>query len=202
MKEYLTSDWHSFHKRIVGEEGFVKGRRRFSFVEYMNSLIIWNTNLVVTDDDIIYHLGDIGINVKESELFEWLKQINGQIVLIKGNHDHKKLLNYIKRNNYKLPNGKDKFVIHDVGIILKRNGKSYYLSHFPMVFGDYRSNLRSFYGHYHDEPFVMANGLNVGVDSLEIGERPFGEPVELGEAIALLENKWETFKDKASRLMK
>lgn len=41
----------------------------------------WNET--VTDEDVVYHLGDLCVNSHEY----WLRQLNGSLVLIKGNHD-------------------------------------------------------------------------------------------------------------------
>ena len=43
--------------------------------------------------------------------------------------------------------------------------------------------------------------LNVGVDSPELPERPFGEPILLEEAFALVDAKWLAWKEKMDRLL-
>ena len=49
----------------------------------MNEVLIENWNSVVKPDDLVYHLGDVGMH----EPSKYLKRLNGKKVLIKGNHD-------------------------------------------------------------------------------------------------------------------
>ncbi len=53
--------------------------------EYENKLID-NWNRVVGNDDIVYHLGDVG-NLPFDELSKKIKSLNGKKILIRGNHD-------------------------------------------------------------------------------------------------------------------
>lgn len=52
----------------------------------MNNLMIDRWNSVVGEDDIVYHLGDVGI-VDYLEDADIIRQLNGTKYLIKGNHD-------------------------------------------------------------------------------------------------------------------
>lgn len=191
MRQYITSDWHLFHRNIMGESGFVETRKHFDYVEEMNATIIKAINRVVTNDDEVYHLGDISMNAKPHKVFEVLTQIKGQLHLVKGNHDDSKVLNYLKKHNYLLPNGKDKFVIYEVGTIIKREGIQYYLTHYPLVIGAKRARMRSICGHIHENHAEDPNCLNVGIDSPELPkDHPFGEPLEITVAMALVNTKW------------
>lgn len=197
MREYVTSDWHFFHNNIMGSDGFTRTRKHFTTVEEMNQAIVDAINKVVTNRDTLYHLGDIGMNVKPKDLYETVTQIRGQIHLFKGNHDGSKVLKYFRNNNYKLKDGRDKFVIHEIGIIKKSHGKVYYLTHYPIGLGEQRRDLRSICGHIHETYAKEANVINVGIDSPELPpELPFAQPIELSEAMALIERKWELWYNK------
>ncbi|GAG15408.1 unnamed protein product, partial [marine sediment metagenome] len=53
----------------------------------MNEGLIKNWNSVVETSDIVYHLGDFGFG-STPILRELLDRLNGNVILIKGNHDH------------------------------------------------------------------------------------------------------------------
>ena len=82
-KVYFTSDTHFYHSNIIG---FCK--RPFKNVEDMNETLIENWNRVVSQDDIVFHLGDFCMGGSH----EWTKilnRLNGKIYLTLGNHDLK-----------------------------------------------------------------------------------------------------------------
>lgn len=201
MKKYITSDWHLDHKNICGADGFVSTREHFTSVDDMNEHIISAINSVVTNSDELYHLGDIGMNNKPKRVFELLCQIKGQIHLFKGNHDGSKVLKYIKNHNFNLPDGREKFVVYEVGTIVKRNGVQYYLTHYPMGLGEYRRKMRSICGHIHEQEAREANCINVGIDSPELPvNQPFAVPIELDTAMDLVDTKWNKWFEQISRL--
>jgi len=80
---YLTSDTHFNHKNIIRY-----CNRPFPNVDVMNNVIIENWNSRVKKDDIVYHLGDVALGNKASQP-SLVQQLNGKIVLIRGNHDPK-----------------------------------------------------------------------------------------------------------------
>lgn len=88
MKRYVTSDLHFSHRNIISFCPWSRGQ--FSTIEEMNAKIVENINSVVTDNDELYILGDIGFGDLNVAI-ECLKQMNGKKFIISGNHD-KKLL--------------------------------------------------------------------------------------------------------------
>ena len=195
MKEYIASDYHFYHNNICGEDAFVPLRKQFKDAQAMNETIIKNHNAVVTDDDIVYIAGDLGMNVRPRVLLETLKQLNGQLWLVLGNHDSMtKHFKFFGNNNYELPDGRMKFVLEPMGIRLKRNKKVYMITHYPLGLGEKRKKLRSFHGHIHDTASREANCLNICIDSPELPKgHPFGAPLPLEVAISLVEEKWEAW---------
>ena len=84
---YFISDTHFNHKNIIKY-----CNRPYKSVEEMNKVLIENWNRVVKDADVIYHLGDFAL-YDEEELFN---KLNGNIILIRGNHDRKSASYYEK----------------------------------------------------------------------------------------------------------
>lgn len=187
--EFITSDLHFGHKDITGAKGFCESRTNFSSTNEMNKHLIEAHNSVVDDSDVTYHLGDFSLNLSREEVYRIINNMNGQIHLIKGNHDSRRVLNYLEANNYKLENGFQKFVTHDVGTIIKRNKGIYHLTHYPLQLGG-RRKLRSLCGHIHEEYADYPYALNVGIDSPELPVgHPFGVPLTLDKACELVEAK-------------
>lgn len=56
MTEYVISDTHFFHRNIIDY-----CKRPFKSVEEMNSEMIRKWHRRVKPDDIVYHLGDVGM---------------------------------------------------------------------------------------------------------------------------------------------
>lgn len=87
-KVFFTSDLHLGHKNIIEFS-----ERPFSSIETMDTALIRNWNSVVPTDGIVFLLGDFSFhNAQHSKVL--LKQLNGRIILIKGNHD--KCTSYFK----------------------------------------------------------------------------------------------------------
>jgi len=89
MNYWVTSDLHLGHANIIKY-----CNRPFGSLEEMNEKIIKRWNERIKPDDTVYHLGDFcfksaidkgnGMPIKP---MDWLKQLNGNIMLIKGNHE-------------------------------------------------------------------------------------------------------------------
>lgn len=78
---YLISDTHFNHANIIKY-----CKRPFSNIENMNKVIIQNWNDIVKENDVVFHLGDLGLGKRE-EVFNLVKNLNGKKYLLKGNHD-------------------------------------------------------------------------------------------------------------------
>jgi len=90
--KFIISDTHFGHANIckfVREDG--SKLRPWDDVEEMDKALIHNWNSVVGVNDTVYHLGDVFINRKARFI---LDALNGDKVLIKGNHDIFKLNDY------------------------------------------------------------------------------------------------------------
>ena len=175
MNIWVTSDLHFNHKNILV---YCNESRPFDSIDEMNETIINNWNSVVRPDDIVYVLGDLCMG--QAELVpEYVNRLNGKIVLVIGNHDTEKKIEYYHQCS------------NIAGIIpyeiLFYNGKFYVMNHFPPE-GDYKDqHLKErycwntcneffqeheddsiwLYGHIHDNaPRGLVDGtFHVGVDT-------------------------------------
>jgi len=80
MRYFFTSDTHFGHKNIVKY-----CERPFKNVEDMNQQLIERWNVVVKKEDTVFHLGDF---VFRGRTKDFKDKLNGNIILIKGNHDN------------------------------------------------------------------------------------------------------------------
>lgn len=90
---FLTSDLHLGHAGILAfKDKNGHPLRPFTDLEEMHSTIITNWNSIVKPQDKVYVLGDVVI---KRWAFNVLEGLNGDKVLIKGNHDIFKLKDYL-----------------------------------------------------------------------------------------------------------
>lgn len=82
MARFLTSDHHFNHANIIEY-----ANRPFGSVEEMNRELVRRWNETVSDGDVVYHLGDLSQTSHE----HWLRELNGSLILIRGNHDRLRL---------------------------------------------------------------------------------------------------------------
>lgn len=193
--QFFNADTHFFHERLLGISEFAP--RPFLTVEDMNETIIDNWNRRVGPEDVVYHLGDIAILHTRPEkdaleqIFDVLDQLNGRLVLIKGNHDSRALFKYLDRHNHPVGNGQ-KFEFHDVGALIKMNHRQYYLTHYPMMMGIVKQII-NLHGHIHHYAVPIKENINVGVDTPETDylktKPPFGTPFSQAEIEEMIAGK-------------
>ena len=80
-KIFFTADTHFGHKKIIKYSN-----RPFASVEEMDRVMIDRWNEQVSDVDIVYHLGDVGL-CPPKKLMPLLQELNGRICLIRGTHE-------------------------------------------------------------------------------------------------------------------
>ena len=81
IRKFVTADTHFGHPAIIKY-----CNRPFQNVEQMDRKLIKNWNATVNHSDIVYHLGDFALGPKQYKQ-KILEQLNGTIILIRGNHD-------------------------------------------------------------------------------------------------------------------
>lgn len=139
---FFTSDLHFGHQNIIR---FCN--RPWKTTDEMEEALIENWNSVVTDDDIVFDLGDFAF-ASNSKWKEILGELNGQHHLILGNHE-------ISR----WPGDKIIELFDSVHqqLLLKIDGRFVYLNHFPFLCyaGSWRGPETAVYalhGHVHSGP--------------------------------------------------
>ena len=177
-KIFITSDTHFGHDRE-----FLFGPRGFTSIEEHDQEVIRRWNSVVGPDDVVYHLGDVMLN-DNAHGMECLRQLNGQIKIVPGNHD--------TDNRLKLYAQLENVEVMPMAISLKYQKYNFYLSHHPTLTSNLekapylRMHLINLYGHTHqqgkffqDMPFMF----HVGMDSNNC------TPVLLDDAIQMMKDE-------------
>lgn len=123
MNIWISSDSHFGHQR-----NFLYEPRGFSSIQEHNEQVIKNWNELVAPGDIVYHLGDVMLGDNERGM-ECLRRLNGNIKLIRGNHDSDTRWKLYQT----LPNVESLGWAH----MLKVGKQHIYLSHFPTIVSNY-----------------------------------------------------------------
>lgn len=134
---WFTSDSHFGHYNIIKY-----CNRPFSTTEEMDEYLIDKWNSVVKKGDIVYHLGDFqitGYSKKHQQLVsKTLKKLNGNKILITGNHDSPAVLS--------APEWSKIYRLHHINV----NGQRIIMCHYPMRSWQFRSHGSwMLYGHVH-----------------------------------------------------
>lgn len=77
MGVWFTSDTHFQHSMVAGLRGFASA-------EEHDEAVIGNWNRAVSRDDVVWHLGDVGMR---KPFLPLIGRLNGTVHLIAGNHD-------------------------------------------------------------------------------------------------------------------
>ena len=137
MNIYLISDTHFGHANIIKY-----CNRPFKDVSEMNEVIFRNWNSVVSDDDIVYYLGDVGFfNYDKEGISNLIIGLKGKKYLIKGNHDR-------QSNSFYRDLGFEDVFSGRINL-----NRYCVLSHYPLnYFSLINSDTRKLYihGHIHD----------------------------------------------------
>jgi len=189
---WFTSDTHYDHENIcaattkwIGAEHLT---RKFSSLEQMNDKLVDSINNKVSQDDILFHLGDWSFNGFEN-IRKFRERINCKNVhLILGNHDH-----HIRRNKENIQS-----VFSSVSQYLDLEVKwrpyhskliadsyaRFVLFHYPIASWNGMSDgVIHLHGHVHLlNNLRVADGkaMDVGVDGNKY------EPIELDEIIKIM----------------
>ena len=146
---WFSADSHYFHKAIIGY-----CQRNYASVEEMNEGLINNWNSVVASNDTVYHIGDFGFG-KLDKLIPIFKRLNGQKILIRGNHD---------KDSTKLP-----WAFIKDGYELRYKDKVFILHHFPYLSWDKQFyGSINIHGHVHGKQLqsdLSVLRFDVGVDA-------------------------------------
>ena len=160
-KIYLYSDPHFFHWKICEYCS-----RNFNNVYEMNEYMIQSYNSVVSDDDLVYILGDFGFGSVEN-LTEIVQRLNGRKILLMGNHDRRRSVTWWLNFGFDEVWKKPVEVYTDI-----------LFSHEPKDISPDKINI---HGHIHNTPlsseFDPNTHFNVSVEVLDY------KPIELDEIL-------------------
>ncbi len=162
---------------------FDKCQRPFADVNDMNKQIINNWNNKVTNNDLVYILGDIALNEKYLSLYS---NLNGHKHLIVGNHDES-FISFIKRSNI--------FETIKYIDLINDNGVKVCICHYPLLdWPEFNRGSYLVYGHIHNktikngkeyqqikEYYSNKNAYNCGIDVVGYVPVTIKEMIELKE---------------------
>ena len=154
-KIYFTADTH-----FGDDSARIRSRRPFKDVKEMNYILVSNWNCVVRNDDIVYHLGDFGD-------YEYVKKLNGKVILVYGNHEHRDpLFNEDPEKFIKNLQGMGFYGQHVQGhtILPMATGEKLLLAHKPSIINEIDFPGSMLFGHIHEFQKLKTCGMNVGVD--------------------------------------
>ncbi len=164
--KYFISDHHFGHNAIIR-----MASRPFINTWEMNQHMIQAWNSVVTNEDEVWHLGDLGHKINVNQLNQILYQLNGKIHQIIGNHDEKYIDKYGTRFTDRFESVQDYkyFEYEHEGKIYK-----FVLCHYP--FSSWKHRFRGsihLHGHTHANAIDDTTGkgiyghiMNVSVEHL------------------------------------
>lgn len=131
---FFISDTHFGHENMLHFTNYSGERMRpFDSIEELDELMIENWNKMVGPNDKIYHLGDVVYHCGNRD--QILSRLNGDKVLIKGNHDRGQLKWFAK-------------YFRDIRGTEHIDG-NYLLSHFPVHPDSKGRFVRNLHGHIH-----------------------------------------------------
>ena len=158
MAVYFTADPHIGH-----DKDFLWRPRGFSSIEEHDTEILKRWNSIVTPEDTVYILGDLCMSGNEKEWNRVYKVLNGEKIVIWGNHDTNN-----KLNKYQTEYGMTYLGFASIYKYSKK--KMFYLSHYPTLVGNFEEQ-RFFWnlsGHTHSSnkfEFGQYSIYNVAMDA-------------------------------------
>lgn len=156
---FFTSDTHFSHNLVARLRGFVS-------IEEMNDVLIDNWNSVVNKGDDVYHMGDFSFT-KNTEIPSFVNKLNGNIYLIRGNHDNFGLSDHNSRGFSWV---KDYYELH-----LKDIKQRFVLFHYPIRSWHWNyKGVIHLYGHtHHTIDQNWGKSMDVGIDNPLCEMKPF-----------------------------
>lgn len=151
---FLTSDTHFGHAgvcRFLTSTG--EKLRPWDNSDDMDEEMVKRWNETVKPTDKVYHLGDVVINRKALSI---MHRLNGDKVLIKGNHDIFKLDDYTKH-------------FREIRAYHVMNGMI--LSHIPIHDAQMRRFGTNIHGHLHSNRVMKASGFDKKTGTVTYGNQ-------------------------------
>ncbi len=138
---FFISDTHFGHANMLKFLNYDGTRMRpFDSIEELDELMIQNWNDMVKATDKIYHLGDVCFRSGNAD--QILQRLNGDKILVKGNHDRFQLGKYAK-------------YFRDIRGTFHIDG-NYLLGHFPIHPDSKGRFIRQLHGHTHAQTVMKS----------------------------------------------
>ncbi len=176
MREiFLVSDTHFGHAgvcRFLGHNG--KKLRPWDDVLEMDEEMVKLWNDKVSPNDKVYHLGDVVLNRRSLNIVD---RLNGNKVLIKGNHDVFKLEEYAR-------------FFKDIRASHVLDGLIF--THIPVHKLEISRFGINIHGHIHDKRILIKNGDNISIDTdyhcVSVEQTSFS-PISFDEVLERIKNE-------------
>lgn len=127
----------------------------FSSYEEYNSEFVRRWNSVVSEKDIVYHLGDFGD-------YKYIKKLKGKVILICGNYEKEEMknkgVNFTQFRDKLIKLGFKDVKLNGIWLDEKIFGRPIFMTHKP---SSCKKDAINLYGHIHTLKPVMKNGINV-----------------------------------------
>lgn len=173
MRTWFTADLHLDHANIIKY-----CQRPFKDIEEMNYRLISNWNSRVKPEDTVFHIGDFCFKETKHKAQDFIDQLKGKIIFIKGNHDRNNGVNTPIEDLRITLGGKEFLLIHNPA-----NGwAGFYLNLVGHVHQKWKCQTFTFEGKTYDT-------FNVGVDVHDF------HPININEILKEYQN-WKREDDK------
>ena len=157
MQTFFTADTH-----FDDEFAIPYFSRPFQSMEEMNAVMVERWNRVVTDDDVVYHLGDFTPQ-DLSHFTKWASQLQGNIRILPGNMDRLWLQDFVASEKVQV-------MPPLISVAFETSGSAggqqlIVLCHYSLQVWE-RSNHGSWhlFGHTHGKLKGIGKSFDVGVD--------------------------------------
>lgn len=161
---YVIGDTHFGHENIIEYCD-----RPFEDAREMNSEMIKRWNEKVDHEDTVIHLGDVSHH-PGGPASSWLSMLNGQIVVIRGNHDA------LGQNA----------PVHTAETMTIQHGRyQFYLEHQPVG-----ANCWQIHGHAHNNDLVTYPFIHPGAKRINVSAELINyEPIKLDWLVTLADKR-------------
>lgn len=157
VKTFFTADTH-----FDDEYAIQYFNRPFESVSEMNAVMVEKWNNVVTENDMVYHLGDFTLD-DIGHFTKWVSQLNGNIKILPGSHDDPWLKDFVASEKVQVMAPLVSVEFQE--IMAGEKPQLIVMCHYSMQVWD-RSNQGSWhlFGHSHGKLKAIGLSFDVGVD--------------------------------------
>lgn len=199
-KIWFCSDKHHGHSNVLS-----LCSRHFPNITEHDDYLIQNHNQYVSDNDTVYDLGDFAFRCSSFYAVNRLKDVNGHIKIILGNHDkplrqayRKGLLkDMLKSGKIEIIGGENAIDQHiSISTMIDINGQKIFLSHYALrTWPNAFRGSWMLYGHSHSNLPMFYKSMDIGVDTETPTHKRF-TPWEFSEIKTIMDAVNKDFSEK------